>query len=142
MIYLKQSTSVVVNFGPFVDKTDGVALETGLATAMDNATTGIRLSKNGAAYADRGDATTPAYDAMGDYRITLSTTDTGSLGVLRMVFEEAATTLPVFKEMMVITANAYDSLVLGTDVLTADLTQIGGVASVRRSRTFRANGAI
>lgn len=33
MRFLKQSTSVVVQFGPFVDKTDGVALETGLATA-------------------------------------------------------------------------------------------------------------
>ena len=129
MIFLKQSTSVVVNFGPFVDKTDGVSLETGLATAMDNATTGIRLSKNGAAYADRGDATVPAYDAMGDYRVTLSTTDTGTLGVLRMVFEEAATTLPVWKEMMVVPANVYDSLVLGTDELTTDVVQWLGTAA-------------
>ena len=32
MLFLKQSTTVVVQFGPFVDKTDGVALEVGLTT--------------------------------------------------------------------------------------------------------------
>lgn len=126
-IWLKQSTSVVVSFGPFLDKTDGVTLETGLATAMDNATTGIRLSKNGAAFADRDDATAPAYDAMGCYRITLSTTDTGTLGALRMIFEEAATCLPVWQDFMVVPANVWDSL-FGADVLQVDLTQMGGVA--------------
>lgn len=126
-ILLKQSTSVVVQFGPFVDKTTGVDLEVGLATAMDNATTGIRLSKNGAAFADRGDATVPAYDAMGCYRITLSTTDTGTLGTLRMIFEEAATCLPVWMDFMVVTANVWDTL-CSTDQLDVNVTNIAGTA--------------
>jgi len=128
MIFLKQSTSVVVQFGPFVDKTDGVSLEVGLATAMDNATTGIRLSKNGAVYADRGDATAPAYDAMGSYRITLSATDTNTLGALRMTFEEAATCLPHWADFMVMPANAWDSL-FGADALDVNVAQWLGAAA-------------
>jgi len=60
--WLKQSTAVTIQFGPFLDKTDGVALETGLATALDNATTGVRVSKNGGTLADRNSSTAPAYD--------------------------------------------------------------------------------
>jgi hypothetical protein len=106
-------------------KTDGVALETGLASAMDNATTGIRLSKNGAALADRNDATVPAYDAMGCYRITLSATDTNTLGTLRMIFEEAATCLPVWQDFMVVPVNVWDSF-FGADALQVDTVQVGG----------------
>lgn len=126
MFFLKQSTSAVVNLGPFVDITDGVTLETGLATNMDNATTGIRLSKNGAAYADRNDATAPAYDAMGCYRITLDATDTNTLGRLRIIFEEAATCLPVWEDFSVLPANVYDSL-FSTDLLQVDARQVVGV---------------
>lgn len=128
MFWLKQSTSVVVPFGPMVDATDGVTLEAGLATAMDNATTGLRLKKNGAAFVDRNDATAPAYDAMGVYNITLDATDTGTLGTLRVVFEESATCVPHWEDFMVIPANAYDALVGGTDVLNADVTQWLGTA--------------
>lgn len=124
-MWLKQSTSVTVQFGPFLDKTNGVDLETGLATAMDNATTGIRVSKNGAAFIDRNSATAPSYDAMGCYRINLSTTDTNALGTLRIIFEEAATCLPVWMDFMVIPGNVWDSM-FGTDKLEVDMTQIDG----------------
>ena len=127
--WLRQSTSVTTKLGPFVDKTDGVALEVGLATAMDNATTGIRVSKNGGTYADRNDATAPSYDAMGDYNIVLSTTDTNTLGKLRIIFEEAATTLPVWKDFMVVPAVVYDAIVLGTDNLDVNVVQWLGTAA-------------
>ena len=35
-MFLKQSTAVVIQFGPFLDKTDGVTLETGLVTEGHN----------------------------------------------------------------------------------------------------------
>ncbi len=127
MLILKQSTVVTVQFGPFVDKTDGVALEVGLATAMDNATTGIRLSKNGGTLADRTDATAPAYDAMGFYKIVLDATDTGTLGTLLMTFEEAATTLPGWMEFMIMPANVWDSM-FGADKLQVDVTEVSGTA--------------
>ena len=124
-MWLRQSTTVIVAFGPALDKTDGVTLEVGLSSAMDHASTGIRLSKNGAVKADRSDSTAPAYDAMGDYRITLNATDTATLGTLRLIFEEAATCLPIWADFMVVPANVWDSL-FGSDKLEVDLTHVGG----------------
>ena len=127
MIWLKQSTAVTVQFGPFLDKTDGVTLEIGLATALDNATTGIRTSKNGGTLADRASATAPTYDAMGLYKVELGTSDTDTLGTLRIVFEEAATCLPVWQDFMVVPANVWDSL-FGSDKLDVSVTEWLGIA--------------
>jgi len=128
MLFLKQSTSVTVQFGPFVDAGDGVALEVGLATAMDNASTGVRLSKNGGTLADRADATAPAYDAMGFYKIVLGTGDTDTLGTLLMTFEEAATCLPGWMEFMIMPANVWDSM-FGADALDVSVIQWLGTAA-------------
>ena len=132
-MWLKQSTSVVVQFGPFLDKTDGVTLETGIAAAtLDHATTGIMISKNGGTLAVRnGTPTASAYDAHGMYKITLNTTDTGTLGTLRMVFTDAATHLPVWQDFMVVTANVWDSM-FGADNLQVDTVQVGGTAQTAR----------
>ena len=128
-MWLKQNTSVVVQFGPFLDKTDGVTLETAIAAAtLDHLTTGIMISKNGGTLAVRnGTPTASAYDAHGMYKITLNTTDTGTLGTLRMVFTDATTHLPVWQDFMVVTANVWDSL-FGADTLQADVTQFNGTA--------------
>jgi hypothetical protein len=124
MKLLRQSTIQVIQFGVFVDKDDAVTLEVGLAAAMDNASTGIRLSKDGADFVDRNDSTTPAYDAMGSYRLTLNATDTVTLGNLRITFEESTTCLPVWDDWTVITAKNYDAFVLGTDALPADFVKV------------------
>src|SRR3990172_5645659 len=114
-LWLKQSTSAVVSFGPFLDKTDGVTLEVGLVSAIDHTTSGIFLSKNGGALAIRSQAVTAStYDAYGNYRVTLSTTDTNTLGTLRMQFSEAATCVPVWQDFMVVSANAYNAIVSAT----------------------------
>jgi hypothetical protein len=126
MKILRQSTVQVIQFGPMVDKGDGVTLEIGLATAMDNATTGLRVSKDGAAFADRNDSTVPAYDAMGCYRVTLNATDTGTVGNLRIIFEEAATCLPHWEDFAVIDANTFDALT-GADRLEVDVQEINAV---------------
>lgn len=127
--WIKQSTSVVISFGPFLDKTDGVTEETGLVSALDHASTGIKLSKNGGAMTIRhATVTATTYDAYGMYRVTLDTTDTNTLGTLRMAFNEAATCLPVWQDFMVLPANIYDSLVGGSDVLDVSMTQILGTA--------------
>jgi hypothetical protein len=108
-MFLRQSTIQIVKFGPGLDAGDGVALETGLATAMDNATTGIRISKDGGNYVDRNSSTAPAYDEMGDYDVTLDATDTNTVGVLRMIFEESATCLPIWQEYYVVEEAVYDA---------------------------------
>lgn len=128
-LFLKQSTAVVISFGSFLDKTDGVTEETGLVSALDHATTGIKLSKNGGALTIRhATVTATTYDAYGMYRVTLDTTDTNTVGTLRMAFNEAATCLPVWQDFMVLPANVYDSLVGGSDLLDVSMTQILGTA--------------
>ncbi len=119
-MYLKQSTTITVKMGPFLDKTDGVTEETGL-------TPGVEVSKNGGAFAARNSATAVSHDAEGWYGVELNATDTGILGRLQVKAQDAANHLPVWHEFMVVPANAYDSLVGGTGTLQADLTQIGGV---------------
>ena len=108
-LILRQSTAVVVAFGPFLDKTDGVTLETGLVTAIDHVTTGIFLSKNGSDAAVRnGTPTASVLDDYGMYRITLNTTDTNTVGSLRASFSEAATCLPVWQDFIVVEEAVYD----------------------------------
>ena len=132
--FVKQSTAVVVSFGAFVDKTDGVSLEIGLVSALDHGTTGIKLSKNGGALTIRhATVTATTYDAYGNYRVTLDTTDTNTLGTLRMQFSEEATCLPVWMDFMVLPANVYDSLVGGSDALDVSLIQWLGTAPLALS---------
>ena len=122
-IPLKQSTSVVVNFGPIVDKADGVTLESGLVSALDHVTTGIMLSKNGGAKAVRnGTPTASVYDN-GDYRVTLNTTDTNTLGTLRLSYYDAAVCVPVWLDCVVLPANVYDSL-YSTDKLQVHVDEM------------------
>ena len=110
-LILRQSTSKAVSFGPFLDKTDGVTLEVGLVSAIDHATTGILLSKNGGALTIRSQAVTAStYDAYGNYIVTLSATDTNAVGTLRMQFSEAATCLPVWQDFIVVEEAIFDAL--------------------------------
>ena len=121
---LKQSTAAHIMFGPFVDKTDGVTLEVaaGIITSIDHATTGIFLSKNGAAGAIRHQAVTASVlDAYGMFQVHLDTTDTDTVGNLRVMMAEAATFLPVHDDYVVLPANVYDSL-MGTDTLDVQVT--------------------
>jgi len=110
MFFLRQSTNADIKLGPFVDKTDGVAYETGMAAAMDSATTGVRLSKNGAALADRSEATQPSYDAFGYYLVKLDTTDTSTVGNLKVIFGDAAVCLPCEAQFQVLEEAIFDSL--------------------------------
>lgn len=110
-LILRQSTSKAVSFGPFSDKGDGVTLEVGLVSAIDHATTGILLSKNGGALTIRSQAVTAStYDAYGNYIVTLSATDTNTVGTLRMQFSEAATCLPVWQDFTVVEEPVFDAL--------------------------------
>jgi len=123
MAFLKQSTAVTVLLGPFVDKTDGVTEETGLAS------TGTELSKAGGAFA--AGPTLGTHDSDGWYPVALTTTHTNTLGALVIKVHDSATHLPVWQEHMVLTANVYDSLVGGTDVLDVSTTQFNGSAVVQ-----------
>lgn len=110
---LRQSTTVTIDMGPALDRTNAYDEETGLSPT-------VYLSKAGAAQAARNSATAITHDARGYYRVELNTTDTGTLGMLRALFHDSATHLPVWEYFMVIPSNVYDSLVAGSDNLEVD----------------------
>lgn len=128
MMLLKQSTAAVISFGPHLDRTDANTLEVGLVSALDHATTGIMLSKNGGALAVRhATVTASTYDAYGNYRVTLDTTDTNTLGTLRVQYcDNNTTALPVWADYMVMPATVYDALV------TNATTAAGGLGDIQR----------
>lgn len=102
---LKQSTAATIKFGPFVDDTDGKTAETGLTIAQAD----IRLSKNGGDFAQTNNSAGATHDENGYYDIPLDTTDTNTLGRLRVSVSKSGA-LPVWQDFMVVTANVYDTL--------------------------------
>ena len=125
MQYLRQSTAITLKIGPFIDDADGFTPEVGLTITRPD----VLLSKNGGAFTQKTEATACVHDANGWYSCLLDITDTNTLGRLQLQVYEAGA-LSVWHEFIVLTANAYDSLVLGTDTLQADLVQIDGDANV------------
>lgn len=121
MQFLKQSTSITLRVGPFLDDTDGVTAETALTISQAD----IRLSKAGAAFAQSNDAGGGTHDENGWYSLTLDATDTNTLGLLTVAVAESGA-LPVYHDYMILPANAYDSLVAGSDNLEVDAVAISG----------------
>ena len=119
---LRQSTTVTIKLGPFVDATDGVTEETGLGAIA------VEVAKNGAAFAARNSATAAAHDAEGWYNVELDGTDTNTLGRLRVKSHDSATHLPVWQDFMVIEQNAYDAIVAGSADLQVAVVS-GGIAA-------------
>lgn len=119
MRYLRQSTSVDVGIGPFLDSTDGVTPKTGLTITQPD----IRLKKNGGAWAQKNAAQTLSHEENGWYEVTLDATDTNTLGVLMLAVAEAGA-LQVWHEFMVVPANVWDSW-FGSDLQQVDVAQFG-----------------
>jgi hypothetical protein len=118
-LFLKQSTAVNVLIGPFIDDGDGKTAETGLTLAQAD----IRLSKNGGNMAQKTEATSCTHDELGYYSCPLDTTDTATLGNLKLMVHQTGS-LPVFHDFMVVTTNVYDTL-CSTDVLNVEITAVG-----------------
>ena len=120
--WLKQSTAVIVKLGPFLDSTDGDTEETALTISQAD----ILLSKNGGAFAQSNNVAGATHDTKGLYGVPLDTTDTNTLGELRVYIHESGA-LAVWETFMVVSANVWDSL-FSTDKLQVDITQLNGVA--------------
>ncbi len=119
--FLKQSTAADIAMGPFLDSTDGNTAETSLTITQPD----VRLKKNGGAWAQKSAAQTLSHEENGWYEVSLSATDTNTLGILMVAVHESGA-LPVWREFMVVPANTYDSLVDDSDTLQADVTQFNG----------------
>ena len=127
MQYLKQSTAATLKLGPFVDDADGKTAETSLTISQGD----VRLSKNGGDMAQKNNASAATHDELGYYDVPLSTTDTDTLGRLRVMVSESGA-LPVWAEFMVLPAMIYDSLIGGSDRLDVNVTHVGDTAQTAR----------
>lgn len=118
MTWIKQSTASTIVIGPLVDQTDGFTAETGLTIAQAD----IRLSKNGGAFAQTNNAAGATHMENGHYSVPLNTTDTNTLGRLRVVVNESGA-LPVWRDFMVVPANVWDSF-FGADRLQVHVDEM------------------
>lgn len=117
-IRLKQSTaSQEFPLGPFLDSTDGVTPE----TALSIANTDIKLWKMGATSLANKNSGGATHISGGIYHATLDATDTDTLGAM-IAFVSVSGALPIKVEFEVVSANVYDALIGGTDLLQVDVT--------------------
>ena len=117
-MYLKQSTATTIILGPFVDETDGKTAETGLTISQAD----VRLSKNAGAYAQKNDSGSCSHMEIGHYSCALNTTDTNTLGRLRIAVHESGA-LPVWLDVEIVPANVWDSL-FSTDKLQVHVDEM------------------
>ena len=120
-VLLKQSTSIEIHIGPFLDDTDGKTAETGLTITQAD----VRLSKYTTGtpnFAQKGEATALSHDENGWYTCKLNTTDTNTLGDLIVAIHESGA-LPVHRVFKVVTANEFNSA-RGTDYLDVTVSSI------------------
>lgn len=133
MLLLRQSTAATLRVGPFVDVADGATPETGVT--LSGADQAEILKEGSGATVDVAGATWAAITgADGWYNFSLTTSHTDTLGGLTLVVQDVSVCLPVFVRAVVVPANVYDSLVLGTDFLRID-------PGVTHSGTAQAGGA-
>jgi len=120
--WVKQSTQVNVHIGPFVDVGDGFTPETGVTlAAADEA----EILKHGATSTTSiaSNTMTAIASCDGWYYLTLTTTDTNTLGCLEVIVHDDSVCLPVYAKFMVVPSNVYDSM-FGSDKLQVDAVEI------------------
>jgi hypothetical protein len=121
MKLLRQSTSVTPKIGPFLDTADGATAKTALTIAQADC---ILFTAQGAG-TQKHSATGATHDTQGYYGVPFDTTDTGTLGHLKLAINKSGA-YPVWDEWMVVTAAIYDSWVAGTGLQNVNINQIGG----------------
>jgi len=110
---LRANTAVIVHIGPFVDVADGFTPQTDIALACNEA----EIQKHGGDDATvdiSGNTWAAITNCRGWYRLTLSTTDTNTPGMLEVIVQDDSDALPVFAKFMVISEHAWD-LKYGTE---------------------------
>ena len=133
MQFLKKSTAATIKLGPFIDDTDGKTAETALTISQAD----IRLSKNGGDIAQTNNSAGATHDELGYYNVPLDTTDTNTLGRLKVMVHESGA-LPVWAEYLVVTANVYDTF-CSTDKLEVELATGHGLATATALQTVDDN---
>lgn len=134
MRYLRTNTACRVTVGPFFDKTDGVTPETALTVTSckltfmvdDGNVPTLVLDTNPTASGGANDMVHVTGDDAGFYDLELTASNLNYLGRAMLAITDAATHCPVFHEFMILPANVYDAMILGTDLLDASAAQFAG----------------
>jgi hypothetical protein len=126
-LVLKQSTSIDIRIGPFVDATDGVTPET--VVSLGSADQAEVLKANGATTAAMGGAFAAVSGCDGWYNYTVAAGDVDTVGEVVFVVQDSDLCLPVFTRATVVEENVYvawyaASAAAGTD-LASILTDTG-----------------
>jgi hypothetical protein len=131
MKILKQSTAVTIKMGPYLDSADGNTEKTALTIAQAD----VKLSKAHGTLAQKNDTSSATHDANGIYGVPLNTTDTNTLGQLK-VYTHPTGSLPVWDDFLVVPANVYESLAGGEYLevasLAPDIIPSGNTLTVRK----------
>lgn len=129
MNLLKQSTAATINLGPAISPADGYTLVSNLVGTgsgqLENTSNGVMLSKNGGTGAVRhATASASSWDVnIGCYKVILDTTDTNTLGRLRISFVPGTNAVaPMWRDYTVVPAAIYDALVGDNSLLGAMLS--------------------
>lgn len=106
---LRQSTEVIVPVGTFVDVGDGFTPETGITLgAADEAEL---LKAAGAATVDISGNTFAAVSGCdGTYHLTLTASNTDTVGPMRVVVQDDSVCLPVWQDFFVVEEAIFDML--------------------------------
>lgn len=112
---LRFQTAANIKMGPFVDREDGASPETGMSISLSN----VQVSKNGGAFAQKHQSSTPTHDVDGWYLVALDTGDTDTLGRLTVKIHDSGA-LPVWRHLEIVPQPVYDAEVLGTDNLQVE----------------------
>jgi len=126
MKLLKQSTAVTPKVGPFLSTSDAATASTALTIAQAD----VIIWKNNGAGAQKNDSTSATHDTGGVYGVPLNTTDTATLGPLKLLINKSGA-LPVWDEWMVVPANIYNSFVANSEILNTNVYQIAGLTTAR-----------
>jgi hypothetical protein len=125
MRFLKQSTATTLLLGPFLDSTDGVTAETALTISQSDV---LLWKEGGTTLAQKNESTSCTHRSNGLYTCPVNTTDTNTVGTLVVSVAESGA-IPIRQDYLVLPANAYDSLVAGSDLLQVDMQEINGSTS-------------
>jgi hypothetical protein len=145
MRYLRTNTATRVTVGPFFDKTDGVTPETSLTvtsckltmTVDDAGVPTLVLDAAATASSGNNDMVHITNDDAGFYDLELAAANVNYLGRAMLAITDAATHCPVFHEFMILPANVYDSMILGSDALQVHANEI--TAGLLTAAAFAAN---
>lgn len=130
MRFLRTNTATRVTVGP-IFATDGLTPKTtltvtGLKLSMTVDTGGVPTLVLDTAPTASGGANDMVHmtgDDSGFFDLELAAADVNYLGRAKLALSDPSNMCPVFEDFMILPANVYDALVLGTDVLQVDVSQ-------------------